>query len=64
MARCKYNQVTIRSRMYALVLTNGTRLSLITKSIDDLGAGSDESQASLLYLARKFGVLGEESISL
>ena len=50
--------------LYALCLTNGTRLGLVTKRIDDFRAWADEREASLLDFAREFGILREETVAV
>ena len=47
-----------QSEVYARVLTDGTRLGLVTERINDFWAWADEGQPSLLDLARELGIFG------
>ena len=52
-----------QSEVYARVLTDGTRLGLVTKGVDDLGAGSNEGQTGRFDFRCEDSVLGEETVS-
>ena len=43
--------------------TNSTRLGLVTKGVDDLGAGADERETSGFDFRSETGVLREETVS-
>ena len=49
--------------LYARGLTDGARLGLVAKRVDDFGRGADEGDARLLDLARELCVFGEEAVS-
>ena len=42
--------------------TNSTRLGLVTKGVDDLGAGADERETGGFDFRSETGVLREETI--
>jgi hypothetical protein len=48
---------------HVLPNSRSARRHLVSKSIDDLGCGTDEDHSVLLDLAGEFGVLREESVT-
>ena len=50
--------------VYMRFLTDGTSLGFVTERVDDLWAGTNKGQTSLLNLARELGVLRQETVAI